>query len=177
MKEDAGVADTELRFYSGRRLGANAFAVPGGTVIITDELIELAEHDEEIIAVLAHEVGHVAGRHVMQRLAQTSSMLVVWTAFTGDVSVAALSILGPDQLVAMSYSRNFERDADRFAFDYLERAGIPPTRLGDILRRLERMSGTAGMPVWSSSHPGAEERSRNAEEAEAQARDSVEGDE
>ncbi|MYF05439.1 MAG: hypothetical protein F4230_10850 [Holophagales bacterium] len=56
-------------------------------------------------------------------------------------------------------------------------AGIPPTRLGDILRRLERMSGTAGMPVWSSSHPGAEERSRNAEEAEAQARDSAEGDE
>ena len=177
MKEDTGVTDTELRFYSGRRLGANAFALPGGTVVVTDELVELAEHDEEIIAVLAHELGHVEGRHVMRRLAQTSSMLVVWTAFTGDVSVAGLSIFAPDRLLAQSYSRNFERDADRFAFDYLGQAGIPPTRLGDILRRLERMSGTAGMPVWSSSHPGAEERSRNAEEAEAQARDSAEGDE
>ncbi|MDE2849265.1 MAG: M48 family metallopeptidase [Acidobacteriota bacterium] len=177
MKEDTGVADTELRFYSGRRLGANAFALPGGTVVVTDELVELAEHDEEIIAVLAHELGHVEGRHVMRRLAQTSSMLVVWTAFTGDVSVAGLSIFAPDRLLAQSYSRNFERDADGFAFDYLGQAGIPPTRLGDILRRLERMSGTGGMPVWSSSHPGAEERSRNAEEAEAQARDSAAGDE
>ncbi|MYJ24693.1 MAG: M48 family metallopeptidase, partial [Holophagales bacterium] len=61
MKEDTGVADTELRFYSGRRLGANAFALPGGTVVVTDELVELAEHDEEIIAVLAHELGHVEG--------------------------------------------------------------------------------------------------------------------
>lgn len=163
ITEDAGVADTDLLFYSGRRLGANAFALPGGTVIITDELIGLAEHDEEIIAVLAHEVGHVAGRHVMRRLAQTSSMLVVWTAFTGDVSVAALSILGPDQLLAMSYSRDFERDADRFAFDYMGRAGIPPTRLGAILERLERGSSASGLPAWSSSHPGAEERARNAE--------------
>ncbi len=171
MTEDAGVADTDLLFYSGRRLGANAFALPGGTVVITDELIELAEHDEEILAVLAHEVGHVAGRHVMRRLAQTSSMLVVWTAFTGDVSVAALSILGPDQLLAMSYSRDFERDADRFAFDYLDRAGIAPTRLSDILERLEGSSATPGMPTWSSSHPGAEERARNAAEAEAGARD------
>lgn len=171
IAEDAGVADTDLLFYSGRRLGANAFALPGGTVIITDELIGLAEHDEEIIAVLAHEVGHVAGRHVMRRLAQTSSMLVVWTAFTGDVSVAALSILGPDQLLAMSYSRDFERDADRFAFDYMGRAGIPPTRLGAILERLEAGSGASGLPVWSSSHPGAEERARNAEEAAARGRD------
>lgn len=172
MTEDAGVADTDLLFYSGRRIGANALALPGGTVIITDELIGLAEHDEEILAVLAHEVGHVAGRHVMRRLAQTSSMLVVWTAFTGDVSVAALSILGPDQLLAMSYSRDFERAADRFAFDYLDRAGISPKRLGDILERLERSSGTAGLPTWSSSHPGAEERARNAAEAEAGARGS-----
>lgn len=172
ITEDAGVADTDLLFYSGRRLGANAFALPGGTVVITDELIGLAEHDEEILAVLAHEVGHVAGRHVMRRLAQTSSMLVVWTAFTGDVSVAALSILGPDQLLAMSYSRDFERDTDRFAFDYLDRAGISPTRLGDILERLEKGSATAGLPTWSSSHPGAEERARNAAEAEARTRGS-----
>lgn len=177
MKEDAGVTDTDLQFYAGRRLGANAFALPGGTVIVTDELVELAENDEEIIAVLAHELGHVEGRHVMRRLAQTSSMLVVWTAFTGDVSVAGLSILAPDRLLAQSYSRSFERDADRFAFDYLGRAGIPPTRLGDILQRLERTSGAAGMPVWSSSHPGAEERARNAGEAASRDRDGAAADE
>ncbi len=177
MKEDAGVTDAELRFHSGGGLGANAIAMPGGTVVVTDELVELAENDEEIIAVLAHELGHVEGRHVMRGLAQTSSMLVVWTAFTGDVSVAGLSILAPDRLIAQSYSRNFERDADRFAFDRLRRAGISPTRLGEILQRLEESSGVSGMPVWSSSHPGAEERARNAEEAAAAARNSAEGGE
>lgn len=170
MKEAAGVAETDLHFYSGGGLGANAFALPGGTVLITDELIELAANDEEIIAVLSHELGHVANRHVMRRLAQTSSMLVVWTAFTGDVSVVALSFLAPDRLLAMRYSRAFERDADRFAFDYLAQAGIPPTRLGDFLQRLTSASGTAGIPAWSSSHPGSEERARNAAEAADRAR-------
>lgn len=165
MKQDAGVEVADLQFHSSRRLGPNAFALPGGTVVITDQLIELAEDDEEIIAVLAHELGHVDGRHVIRRLAQTSSMLVLWTAFTGDVSVAALAIVGPEQLIAQGYSRSFERDADEFAADYLLSAGIPPTRLGDILQRLEESHGGGGIPNWLASHPGADERARNAEEA------------
>ena len=167
-----GVESANLHFYSLG--GPTAFALPGGTVVITDDLIELAENDEEIVAVLAHELGHVAGRHVMRRLAQTSSMLVLWTAFTGDASAAALSILGPDQLLAMSYSRDFERDADQFAAEYLLQAGIPPTRLGDILRRLDAAGGGSGIPNWLASHPGTEERARNAEEAAEQARGKAE---
>ncbi len=169
MCRETGVENADLRFHS---VGVpNAFAVPGGTVVLTDLLVELAENDEEVIAVLAHELGHVSGRHVMRRLAQTSSMLVLWTAFTGDVSVATLSILGPDRLLAQRYSRSFERDADQFAFDYLLNAGIPPTRLSDIVGRLggagrEAGAGVGGSPLdWLSSHPGAAERARNAEEA------------
>ena len=165
MKEDTGVEATHLGFFAAPRFGPNAFALPGGTVVLTDELAELAENDEEIVAVLAHEVGHVAGRHVMRRLAQTSSMLVLWTAFTGDASVAALSILAPERLLAQRYSRTFERDADQFAFDYLLGAGIAPTRLGDILQRLEAAHARSGTPNWMASHPGTEDRARNAEEA------------
>ena len=162
MKREAGVEHADLQFYS---FGApNAFALPGGTVVITDELVALAEHDEEIIAVLAHELGHVDGRHVIRSVAQRSSLLALWTAVTGDVSVAALSVLGPDQLIAQSYSRSFERAADEFAADYLFRAGIPPSRLGDILERLERVSGTGNFPTWLSSHPAATERARKAAE-------------
>ncbi len=165
MKDDTGVEAAVLGFFSAAGLGPNAFALPGGTVVLTDELVELAENDEEIIAVLAHELGHVAGRHVLRRVAERSSMLVLWTAFTGDVSVAALSLLGPDQLLAQRYSRVAEREADRFAFDYLLGADISPTRLGDILRRLERAHGAGGVPNWLASHPGTEERARNAAEA------------
>ncbi|MYB18059.1 MAG: M48 family metallopeptidase [Holophagales bacterium] len=165
MREDMGVENSELRFHSADGLGPNAFALPGGTIVITDQLVDLAEHDEEIVAVLAHELGHVNGRHVIRRLAQTSSMLVLWTAFTGDVSVAALALLGPERLIALSYSRSFEREADQFATDYLFRAGIAPTRLGDILERLEERAGTGNLPSFLASHPGAKLRARNAEEA------------
>lgn len=169
MCRETGIENADLRFHS---VGVpNAFAVPGSTVVLTDLLVELAEDDEEVIAVLAHELGHVSGRHVMRRFAQTSSMLVLWTAFTGDVSVATLSFLGPDRLLAQRYSRSFERDADRFAFDYLLSAGIPPTRLSDIVQRLsgagrEAGASTTGRPLdWLASHPGAAERALNAAEA------------
>ena len=174
MGRDAGLKDLDLQFYSAPGLGPNAFALPGGTVVLTDELIALAEHNEEIIAVLAHEVGHVAGRHVMRGLAQTSSMLVIWTAFTGDASVAALSILGPDRLLAQRYSRTFERQADQFAIDYLLRNDIPPTRLGDVLQRLEEAHADSGVPNWLASHPGTEERTRDALDAAERGRDGSE---
>ena len=165
MKDHTGVEDAVLGFFSSARFGPNAFALPGGTVVLTDELVELAENDEEIVAVLAHELGHVAGRHVLRRVAERSSMLVLWTAFTGDVSVAALSLLGPDQLLAQRYSRAAEREADRFALDYLLNADISPTRLADILQRLEQAHGAGTVPNWLASHPGTEERVRSAAEA------------
>ena len=181
MRRETGVEDADLRFHS---VGVpNAFALPGGTVVLTDLLVELAEDDEEVIAVLAHELGHVSGRHVMRRFAQTSSMLVLWTAFTGDVSVATLSFLGPDRLLAQRYSRSFENDADRFAFDYLLSAGIPPTRLSDIIQRLSGADREAGPSAggstldWLASHPGAAERARNATEAAKRAREGAAADE
>ena len=174
MGREVGLEDLDLQFYSAPGLGPNAFALPGNIVVLTDELIALAEHDEEIIAVLAHEVGHVAGRHVMRGLAQTSSMLVIWTAFTGDASLAALSILGPEQLIAQRYSRTFERQADQFAIEYLLRNDIPPTRLGDILQRLEEAHADTGVPNWLASHPGTEERRRDARDAAEGTRDGSE---
>ncbi len=174
MGREAGIEDLDLQFFSAPGLGPNAFALPGNTVVLTDELVALAEHDEEIVAVLAHEVGHVAGRHVMRGLAQTSSMLIIWTAFTGDASVAALSILGPDQLLAQRYSRTFERQADQFAIEYLLRNDIPPTRLGDILQRLEEAHADSGVPNWLASHPGTEGRRREAQDAAESVRDGSE---
>ncbi len=165
MKRDTGVEAADLHFHHAPRFGPNAFALPGGSVVLTDQLAHLAVHEEEILAVLAHELGHVGGRHVLRRIAQTSSMLVLWTVFTGDPSVAALSSVAPDRLLAQRYSRAFEREADAFAADYLLEAGISPTRLGDILRRLAEAHGGDDAATWLSSHPGAAERARNAEEA------------
>ena len=150
----------ELLFRRGDVLGANAFALAGNTVIITDELIALAEHDEEIIAVLAHELGHVQHRHTMKHIARNALAAVLWAAVLGDVSaVAGVAASMPAILDSLRHSRAFERQADSVARDYLDSAGIARSRLADLLVRLtadcpECQDG----PAYLSSHPPVAER-------------------
>ena len=151
-----------LEFRSGESVGANAFALPSGIVIITDELVELAQHPDEIVGVLAHEVGHVVNRHSMRLLLQSSATAMLIAAFTGDIaSLGSLAAGIPTMVVQSGYSRDFEREADGFAYGYLEHANIPATRLGDILNRLEESAGGSieGALGYLSTHPPASERS------------------
>lgn len=169
MVRDAPEAyDFELVFRGGGSFGANAFALPSGTVIVTDELVQLAENDGELVAVLAHEVGHVVHRHGLRSAIQSSMLLLAIVIVTGDLSstssvVAAL----PTLLAEASFSRDFEREADDFALVYLRDAGIPPRRFADLLRRLEAEDG--GIPIpFIASHPTTEERIERLEEAGAE---------
>lgn len=160
----------QLLFRRGRKVGANAFALPGGTIIITDELVKLAEHEEEIIAVMAHEIGHVQRRHIMRQLAQNSMTAFLLAAVLGDVtSLTGLSAALPTLLVEMKHSRAFELEADAFAAEQLPRVGVSPTRLGDMLERLVQQRGAGGGALhYLSTHPRVEERvaalRRNAQE-------------
>ena len=63
----AGDTPAKVLFRQGNRLGANALAIPNNTIILTDELVELAQNDQEIFGVLAHEQGHLAERHSLQQ--------------------------------------------------------------------------------------------------------------
>lgn len=151
-----------LEFRSGEAVGANAFALPSGILIVTDELMALAQHPDEIVAVLAHEVGHVVNRHSMRLLLQSSTTAILIAAFTGDVaSLGSLAAGVPTVVVQSGYSRDFEREADDYAYDYLEHASIPATRFGDLLKRLEDSAGGSieGVLGYLSTHPPASERS------------------
>ncbi len=160
IRGDLGV-DARLEFRQAKLLGANAFAVAGGTVILTDAIVEIAAHDEELIAVLAHELGHVRERHWLRMVAQSAAIVVIWTAVT-DPTLATLAGVAPVQLLELSYSREFEREADEIAFDYLTRNGIPPTRLQDLLKRITASCGEhCDQASWLSSHPPVEDRSRD----------------
>ena len=77
-----------LEFRTAPFIGANAFALPSGIVVLTDELVALAQADEEILAVLAHELGHVRHRHIMRRLLESSAVALLVAGVTGDVSAA-----------------------------------------------------------------------------------------
>lgn len=145
----------------------NAFALPGGAVVLTDELVELAGSDAEILAVLAHELGHQEHRHGLRMVLQDSAMLLVFASVTGDVSSLGAFTSGlPTLLLRSGYSRGFEREADAFAFALLRERGHSPQAFADIMRRFRDLSPDLGEALgYLSTHPATAERIAAAEAA------------
>ncbi len=150
----------ELRFRRSEALGANAIALPAGIVFLTDELVALAENDQELAAVLAHELGHVLNHHALRALLQNSVAAGFIVAITGDLGSAANLAAGiPTLLLNAAYSRDFEREADEVAYAYLRQNDIDPRRLGELLLRVDQRYGRdSGETSLLSTHPGALER-------------------
>ena len=142
--------------------GANAFALPSGIIVVTDELVELAQDDDEILAVMAHELGHVHHRHIMRTIIQNSATALIIAILIGDLSsIAGLSATIPTVLMEAHYSREFELEADSFAVHRLSEMGKNPAALGRILQRLtEDHESDEGSTLWRylSTHPATQER-------------------
>jgi hypothetical protein len=154
-------------FRKGGRVGPNAFALPSGTVVFTDEMVKLSAHDDEMLSVLAHEAGHVVHRHALRTVIQDSLLSFVLLAITGDISGSSELFLGlPVILTQLSYSRNFEREADDYAVDYLRSHKIPAVHFTNLIIRIDKKkkSGSgASAGAWTgylSTHPLTDERVR-----------------
>lgn len=165
-----------LEFRKSDRLGANALALPSGIIIVTDRLVEMAKSDDELIGVLAHEMGHVRHRHALRHVLQNSATGLVVAAITGDItSITSLAATLPTLLIDASYSRSFETEADDAAVDYLKRRGIPVKSYAAMLGRLEaehrKTSGDTktekkkSLGDYFSTHPVTEERIKRVLEA------------
>lgn len=117
------------------RIGPNAFALPGGTIVLTDELVELMDDDETVLTgVLAHELGHVDLRHGMRLVVQVGAMGALASLVLGDFS--GLLAAAPVLLGQAAYSRDAEREADREAVRVLRAAGISPQVMVTLFERL-----------------------------------------
>lgn len=127
-----------LEFREGGVIGANAFALPGGIMVVTDEIIALSKNDAEIISILAHELGHVKQRHAFRQSLQGVLSGLILAAITGDVSSVASGL--PAALMQMRYSREHETEADVFALNAMQKACLPPKAFADILQRLQAQS-------------------------------------
>ncbi len=147
----------KLLFRSSKLFGANAMALPGGAVVVTDALVKLAHNDAEILAVIAHELGHVEHRHSLRLALQSIGAGVILVAVTGDIgSVTDLAAGLPSLLLQNGYSRDMEREADAYALAWLNTACIPPRHFADILGRLDK--DTTGSTTLLDSHPGTRQR-------------------
>ena len=148
----------ELRDSPG--IGPNAFALPGGAIVMTDQLVALAASDDELMAVLAHETGHHVHRHALRMALENGGVAAMAGFLFGDVSgTGALSVSIPVLLLNNGYSRAHENEADVFAIELLRKRGKSPRPLADILRRLEAAyGGTSGRASYLSTHPPSAER-------------------
>jgi predicted Zn-dependent protease len=155
--KSANCPQYNLNFRKSESIGANAFALPGGAVVITDELIKLAKNNDEIIAVLAHELGHVKQRHALRQTLQGTLSGLLIVAITGDVSSVAAGL--PAIMINMRYTRDLETEADDYALASMKKACIPTKYFATLLLRLESSHGGAGaMPEMLSSHPETRKR-------------------
>lgn len=158
----------QLDFVAAPEIGANAFALPDGRIRMTDELVLLAEDDDELLAVLAHEAGHHVHRHGLRQAIEGSSVLLIAGIAFGDASGSSLAATLPAVLLGSGYSRGHEREADAYAFALLRRRGISPAAFARVMARLAKahgMEGEGGVSGYFSSHPATPERIRAAEAA------------
>ena len=152
-----------LEFRASPVVGPNAFALPSGIIVMTDELVKYSNNDHEVLGVLAHELGHVHHRHTMRRLLEGSATALIIASITGDVaSATSLAAAAPALLLQTKYSRDNEREADRYAIDMMRQANYDPGHLAAILLRMGakgsgRIKG-GGLPTLLSSHPSTGER-------------------
>lgn len=154
-----------FNFHLAADPALNAFALPGGNVVVHSGLVLAAETPEELLGVLAHEIAHVTRRHSLRQIISSAGMLVVFQALFGDFTgLAAVVADGGYRLLTLEHSRRQELDADDTGWDYLVAARIDPRGLGRFFARLEaEMAGTAAAKLdttlsFLSTHPMSSER-------------------
>lgn len=143
----------------------NAFALPGGHVVVFSGLLKKAQSPDEVAGVLAHELGHVVLRHHLRSALRSLGVGAVVSAVLGDTSgLAALLAAGSSQLLDLAFSREQEEAADAFGVELGAKAGFDPLAVGHLL---ERMEEPGAPPSLLRTHPSGPDRRRALEKLAA----------
>ena len=151
----------------------NAFAVPGGQIVLHSGLLLKAKSPEEIAGVLAHEISHISRQHSVRQILSAVGVFALVQALFGDVSgIVAILADSASTLLSLRFSRDFEREADDSGLELLRRAGIDPRGMVSMFERLkeeeEKVAGTGvAVPALLSTHPATTERIERLEKAVA----------
>lgn len=164
----------------------NAFAAPGGYIVIFDGLLELAETPDEVAGVLAHEITHVTHRHATANMVRSIGLQAFIIPLLTGGTMASDFMTGVGQMaVQASYTREAEADADMGAVELMNGAGLKAASFTDLLLRIEKTYGIGGdenedeqeqeesggnvfsIPDMLSTHPSTPDRARVVREAAA----------
>ncbi|MBI2815279.1 MAG: M48 family metallopeptidase [Opitutae bacterium] len=147
----------------------NAFAMAGGKVGVFSGLFKIIQNDDQLASVLAHEIGHVAARHVHERLSQDMAIqgggllvggIMAGSGAGGLTSQAVIDAYGLSTgITAVGFDRKKEKEADHIGLMYMARAGYDPEESVKVIENLENASaGQPLPPAWLSTHPSNPER-------------------
>lgn len=155
-----GAAGFDLQFREGGAIGPNAFALPDGTIIVTDELVRLAgDRTDMVLAVLAHEIGHVEQEHSLRQLYRAAGLVGLVMLIGGDIGAGAEELLVQGSaLLTLSYSRAQEAEADRYSVDLMRKTGRDPKALVPFFEILQQRFGDTGSADFLSTHPATPAR-------------------
>jgi predicted Zn-dependent protease len=146
----------------------NAFALPGGRVGVFTGMLKVAANEDQLAAVLGHEVGHVNARHGAERLVAEQG--IVWGLRLGAMLLSLGDVpIPPDLVVALGasaaefgivrpFSRAQELEADALGLKYMAMAGYRPREAITFWRRMQQLSGNGGVPPFLATHPSSVQR-------------------
>ncbi|MBT8413157.1 MAG: M48 family metallopeptidase [Boseongicola sp.] len=144
----------------------NAFALPGGQVVFFRGMLDTADNPDEIAAVLAHEIGHVAARDPTRIALRSAGSLGVLGLLFGDFAGGAVVLFLVEQMIQADYSREAEAAADAYGIALLQAADVDPGALGDLFQKLlDEFGDATGIAAHFMSHPALGDRIETARAA------------
>jgi len=160
LLENLNLSDYDYNIIVVNNEMVNAFALPGGNIVILSGLISFSESPEEVAAVLAHEIGHVEKRHVMKRLIKEFGLQLLFGVLTGGDGI----ILSEVSKTATStfFDRKQEEEADDFSLELLHRSQLEPKALGTIFRRMKHEHNQHTEFDYFTTHPHMNSRIKKA---------------
>lgn len=160
LAAQVGIPEIKFRVTVVRAEITNAFALPGGQIVVYTGLMAQARRPEQLAGVLAHEMSHVTRRHSLQQLSNSLGTFVLLRLVLGDVrGMARLGAEILNSTAANQYSREQEAEADRDGVELLHRAGIDPAAMAEFFQILRDEEGDLpGAFSWISTHPSHENR-------------------
>ncbi|OQX17662.1 MAG: hypothetical protein BWK76_09990 [Desulfobulbaceae bacterium A2] len=167
--EPLGPQHFTFYFYVIKDKEFNAFAAPSGLIFLHSGLIASMRTENELLAVMAHEIGHVTSRHISSRLEKSTKVSIASMALAlGSLAIGNPALaqgllagsLATGQALQLSFSRQDEEEADRLAFGWMKALGRDPAAMADMLRVMRRISRyrMGQVPQYLLTHPDSEAR-------------------